>query len=74
MIIIKKGGIQMNAFELAKQKRLEQQEKEKQEKEEKKNRQYDSSKYEEVQWMGLTQEPKVFRILGIPYEAREKTN
>ena len=60
----------MNAFEIAKQKRLEQEQEQKRQEEEKKNRNY-SKDFDEVEYMGLTDKPKVFRIIGNPVEARE---
>lgn len=61
----------MNPFEKAKLKRQEMERQEQLEKEKKKSTQYVRD-YEEIAWMGLTKEPKVFRVLGVPYEVREK--
>jgi len=60
----------MNPFEKAKQLRLQQEDENKKKEEEKKNRNY-SKDYEELHWAGVTDKPKVFRIVGNPVEARE---
>lgn len=59
----------MTQFELARQKRLEL-EKEEQAKNEKKKSSLYVKDYEDIAWMGITREPRVFRILGNPAEAR----
>lgn len=59
----------MTPFELAKQKRLEREAEEKVAKEAKESSYID---YENPEVMGLTDHPKVFRIVGLPVEIREK--
>lgn len=68
-----------NVFEKAKRLRAERLAREAQEAEDKKNSQFSKGDYEDVQWLGIEttekngeSKEKVFRILGLPEEVREK--
>jgi hypothetical protein len=63
----------MTPFELAKQKRLELEQEEKAKQENKKSTLYVKD-YEDIAWMGISKDPKVFRIVGNPAEAREQNS
>lgn len=59
----------MNPFELALKKKMEKDKREKHKNEKKVTIGYEM---ENIEYCGLSKEPKVIRILGVPYEVREK--
>lgn len=62
----------MTPFEIALQKRKQLEEEKRQEDERKKSKDYQKD-YEHIEWMGITNEPKVFRVVGLPVEVRENS-
>lgn len=60
----------MTPFEIALQKRKQLEEEKRQDEERKKSKDYQKD-YEHIEWMGITNEPKVFRVIGVPIEVRE---
>lgn len=61
----------MTPFEIAKQKRLQQEAEQKRKDEERKSNSYVRDE-DTTEYMGLDKIPKAFRIIGLPYEIREK--
>jgi hypothetical protein len=60
----------MTPFEIALQKRKQLEEEKKQDEERKKSKDYQKD-YEHIEWLGITEQPKVFRVVGLPVEVRQ---
>ena len=61
-------------FEIALQKRKQVDEEKKKLEEVKNSGNYSKEPKESIEWMGITKDPKVFRIIGNPVEVREQTS
>jgi len=62
----------MTPFEIALQKRKQLEEEKRQDEERKKSKDYQKD-YEHIEWLGITEQPKVFRVVGLPVEVRQNS-
>lgn len=62
----------MTPFEIALQKRKQLEEEKRHDEEKRKFKDYQKD-YEHIEWLGITNEPKVFRVVGLPVEVRKNS-
>lgn len=62
----------MTPFEIALQKRKQLEEEKRHDEEKRKSKDYQKD-YEHIEWLGITNEPKAFRVIGLPVEVRKNS-